>query len=209
MAITYDTKTTKQASATNSMSWSHTCASDANLLVMSSAIHTGGSGRAITSITYGGVAMTAAKVVDTCEIWYLVNPSSGANTLAITWSGSPTYLSASAVSFKGADTANPLIDTDSAGPVVGTPSLTLTTNRGGVVVDSYYEDDNDGSAPGAGQTAIMGFQFPSNTDWSRGSYEIATGSSVTMSWSYNSNYIHAAASFRAKINGGGFILTQL
>lgn len=87
----------------------------------------------ISGITYGGVAMTRISNQLTASnrtsvVYYLVNPASGSNTIATSWS--PGYfnpLLASAFTYNGVDTSNPFGTTGSNGINSGTTwSVTVT-----------------------------------------------------------------------------------
>lgn len=72
-------------------------------------------GMSVTGVTYGGQAMTACGPAshnstshDYAEVWYLVNPPTGSNTLAITVSGTITDIYRNLVSFTGVNQTTPV-----------------------------------------------------------------------------------------------------
>lgn len=110
--ISFDrTSNSGYQAASSSYSWSHTRAGGRGFLVVSvsmlSAI-----GNSVSSITYNGVALTlintkasASGAVRT-EMWGLVNPSSGSNTIAVTLASS-TLSIAIATSWAGVNQTTP------------------------------------------------------------------------------------------------------
>lgn len=85
---------------TSPLTWTHTCSgSDRLLLVI------GKGNGVVTSITYNGVSLTKlASAADssygTLEIWGLLNPASGSNTVQVNWTGSQ-FVSMGSVSYTG------------------------------------------------------------------------------------------------------------
>lgn len=70
-------------------------------------------GLSISSVTYGGVTMTSCGAVDNngtifSQVFYLVNPPTGSNSLVVTLSGTPADLYFDLVSFTGVDQTTPV-----------------------------------------------------------------------------------------------------
>lgn len=93
MAITFDAVVSQQGSG-GSATFSHTVASSTNsILLVYVSIAT--DSRFVSTITYNGVSLSQAVQRDNsptheAEIWYLLNPSSGANNVVVTLTGVPT-----------------------------------------------------------------------------------------------------------------------
>lgn len=91
MAVEFDAVTTRPNQVGND-TWAHTCAADATLLIVGFC-HTQqdvGPG-IIDSVTYAAVALTKLVRITTSngnelavELWYLENPSTGANNIVVT-----------------------------------------------------------------------------------------------------------------------------
>ena len=202
MAITVDATSTSTAqSGFDNFSWSHTCASDASLLVISVATRDGGGNYDVSGVTYGGVSCTKAIDVESgginAEIWYLVNPASGANNIVVT-AGSTDYGAGGAVSLKGTKRSSSVLNatnTHTAG--TGDPTVNVTTTKNGCyVVDCVYSDLNSNLTVGSGQTQIFQVSLQAGSDRGCGSYEYAaTAGAVTMSWSGNNGNSQVAAAF--------------
>jgi hypothetical protein len=102
MAIAYVNGNTSNASA-SSLTYSVTC-TGANFLLVD-VYYTGSS---ISSVTYNGVSMSLANAQTSHSVYYLANPSTGANNVVVTMAASTTIFS-SAVCYSGvATTGNPI-----------------------------------------------------------------------------------------------------
>jgi hypothetical protein len=92
MAIAYDSSAKGYTNSGTSVSFSHTC-SGANRIVFVGAGGAGGGSQNVNSVTYDGVAMTQVYYYTNgggatfCGLWYLINPPTGAKTVAIGTSG--------------------------------------------------------------------------------------------------------------------------
>lgn len=103
MAIAFDSASGRQTGTATSATLSHTCSGVDRILVVSVGV---ASGKTVTGVTYGGVAMT--KVVDGTTIsvgtyasmWILLNPATGANNIVASFSASTNY-GISSVSYTG------------------------------------------------------------------------------------------------------------
>src|SRR3990167_4966147 len=92
MAIAFDTTTTSATS-----SWSHTCSGSDRILIVTLRC----ADNAATAVTYNSVAMTKINEVAlgggvaATQLWLLMNPASGANTVSVTITGGVSSISAS------------------------------------------------------------------------------------------------------------------
>lgn len=150
MALAVDTNSSKSISpgavAGGTMTWSHTCNGSNRLLVVGVAVRSDGATPTNSGVTYNAVAMTAvpsAVVSDADEIvkmWYLINPASGANNIVVTFGdngANSCYPVGGGVSFTGADQTTGIhngANSSNAGST--TPSLTVTSTGGEIVIDA-------------------------------------------------------------------------
>ena len=103
MAIAYVNGNTSNAASTT-LTYSVTC-TGANFLLVD-VYYTSSS---ISSVTYNGVSMTLANAQTSHSVYYLANPSSGANNVVVTMAAS-TNIFSSAVCYSGvATTGNPIV----------------------------------------------------------------------------------------------------
>src|SRR3990167_4333403 len=199
MAITFVGKTN---GGENVASFSHTAGSGSNrLLVVLIALRS--SVDNVTGVTYGGVAMTRANNAAgngmEADIWYLVNPASGANTVAISGLASPDDdYHAVAVDFAGVLQTSPVDDFDDGTGTGSNPSITsIPTVDGELLVGVLSSEDGSAPATGAGETNLF-----NNDDgtWSNGfSYAIqTTAGSQAINWTAAADsWAGATATFKA------------
>lgn len=131
-------------SPTATLSWSHTCTGANRLLVVGVAIGDASTGSLTTAVTYNGVAMTSVGKVASnnqtagyIEMFRLVNPPTGTNTVLVTPSVTANAVSAGSVSFTGVHQTTPLGTAVTAFGSSSTPSVTVTgTTSGNMVIDA-------------------------------------------------------------------------
>jgi hypothetical protein len=134
MAIAFDATTHTEQGSVSSFSFNHTCTGTDRILFV--AVWTITNTRTTTAVTYNSVSMTnvpGATIVGSdgnqLSLWYLINPASGTNAVAVTCSGS-NFPSARAVSYTGAQQSGV---PDASGEATGTAtnfsnSLTSVAN---------------------------------------------------------------------------------
>lgn len=134
MAIAFDAVASYApvGNTVSTASWTHTVGAGLtnSILVICMGYFGSSTSTAATSVTYNGVAATKVRRDNdgagaaASEIWYLLNPASGANTVSITLS-SVTIVSSDlpggSVSLSGVDQANPL-DSQAGSVSVGSHS---------------------------------------------------------------------------------------
>lgn len=201
--IAFDAASSAKAGSASSLSWSHTCSGSDRLLVVgtNSGDLTAGD-RVVNSITYNGVNLTKIRSDDSgnsrAEIWYLVNPANGANTLQVNFAGSNIDIQAGAISLTGVDQSAPLDANNGAVGSSTSSSVSVTTSADNAwVVDALIVEGSPSVSVGGGQTSRW-FQNNVNSR-GRGSTEgpKTPAGSVSMSWSLESSqpWRISAASF--------------
>ena len=206
------TSGTGAANAT-SVSFSHTVGTGNNrLMLVGVSWNCGTTNRTISSVTFtpsGGSATNLTEVITQLgynstnprysAIYKLLNPPSGVSgTVTVTFSGAVTNGSvAGAADFAGVDQTTPLGTPGG----VGSPSNTSTSisvdlsglNGNELVFDNVFAGASGSTqtlTPGAGQTALWNVlnyvSSPVTNIIAGASTEQATGSSVTMSWTFSS-----------------------
>ena len=177
--VVFDRATSNNISGT--LSWTHVTTSSTNRFMLVG-VSIGGSGGAVGNITYGGSNFT--KVMATTngtlssELWQLVNPPTGTNTVTITRLGSGGSLFAGAATFSGVNQTTPLSSTTSAtgNGFNATNAITSATNE--IVFDTVSTINNKPLVEGLGQIELWNLN---TTDASAAS--INTGNnSVIVSW---------------------------
>src|SRR2546427_236510 len=140
LAPTAGEVSSSQTGGTSTTTWAHTTSGTNRVLVVGVSwanITT----RTVSSVTYNNVAMTSAgSAVNAgnagAEIFYLVAPAVGSNTVTVTLSGSANSLVGGAVTLTGVNQTTPLRIFASATGSSTTPSVTVTSNTGETVIDT-------------------------------------------------------------------------
>lgn len=188
--ITFDAASNSTyQTAQSTYSWSHTCTgSNRYLTVGISMLSVGGS--SVTGITYSGIALSLIKAQASgagairSELWGLVAPATGSNTIAVTLSASLDS-AAGAVSYTGVEQTTPYEAANSAtatnvGAADATVNVTTIANNDWTF-DNVATDDT-AITVGAGQTSR------NNVTGTLGSGAMSSegpktpAGSVTMSW---------------------------
>lgn len=198
------TSTGAQQDKLNSYTFSHN--NDGEKLVVS--IQCRGVG--VTGVTYGGVSMGAPIASQARNDYFtylfeLNSPKMGANNVVISFTGTNTELSASAISLLEADASVGYNAKDETTASSGTPSNDVTSTLDDcLIIDSVWHDSSTAITVGADQTQIHNDNFVSTgyNGQAGCSYEYkATAGAVAMTWGGSSaDWAGCAAAFV----GGGF-----
>ena len=146
----------------------------------------------VSSVTYGGTNLTQAGrqtatgpgTGGAMEIWYLVAPAVGTANVHVTISTSQDVVGG-AVSFRGVSQVAPLGTFTSASGNSGTPSVTLTSATGELVLDTLYAQGDAGAASAGGpQSPLWNIETGTgNTNITGAGSTQAGAATITMSWS--------------------------
>lgn len=152
MAIAFDASSGQDVASTNGLSFSHTCTGSNGMLLVS----VYNASTTVTSVTYNSVAMTLIDSSGTSnanvQLYYLIAPTTGANTLVVSSSGGGV-LGASSASYTGVkQSAQPDNSVrQSSGTSPNTTTLTTVADNCWTVLGAV---DQDGSlAASTGSTA--------------------------------------------------------
>lgn len=211
-AIAFDAASNSGSqSNVSSFSWSHsvTASGENTILVVGISLwDPTGANRGVTTVTYNSVTMTQLRSDDNgsnieSSIWYLVNPSTGSNTVAVTLDGTNNRAVGGATSYTGVDQGSS-VDAQAGGTVSANPSTNLLVTT---VADNAWVVDvvtsslgtNNVITVGAGQTQRWNVTV-GTTRASGGSTEgpKTPAGNVTMSWSGTGtpNWAHSAISLK-------------
>jgi len=212
MAVTLDNSASLSYSTSASRSTSFTCSGSNRLLVVTIQTRGDSSHVSVSSVTYNGVALTNQVAINetgfgVCrvEIWTLIAPATGSNTLQINWgAGSIARNSVIISSYNGVNQTTPVSDSDSTQGDADTFSLSLTLPSGGLIVDSAFSLIN---SPGSsqltvqsGQTLIANVGQSTDTDTSGSSYKTSSG---TVGWDTSGTAIFAYCAIAIDQSTGG------
>jgi hypothetical protein len=152
----------------------------------------------VNSVTYNNLNLTLARAdeneapaADTfdgrAELWYLVNPPTGAHSVVVNWAGSNTYAGASSILLKGV--AQGTIAIDATGAASGTAlslSVPITTKTANAwIVDCVYSRSGGVSefiTPNASQTQIADILINSDDNVASSYKPNTTKGANTMDW---------------------------
>lgn len=212
MALAFDAVTSGQANGGGPFTFSHTTSGSNRVLVVGFVIYAGGS-FTVTGITYNGVAMTAipsSAITGTYAVglYGLIAPASGANTVSISVSGN-VEIGFGAMSFTGADQTTPFGTANTATGTSTTPSVTVSSASGEIVVDTGQIFHSGTLSVGGGQTSR--WSSISTGGWVKhfGSTEPGD-TSVTMSWSNTTSQDWALSAVPVKpVSAAGTTIRQL
>lgn len=193
MAIDFDAwSESPRYGAGSTATWTHTLTTGGSrrlLWIFTEMFSTGLSN--VSSITYGGVNLTYKhrhSVGDgRFELWYLLAPPTGANTVVVTWAGSASKGRAA-----GGSSWTGVAQSDSFGTLVSTVgsgglSVNATSGSGEVVIDHYAQGGTVWITQTAGALQTLRGDYRTARDGDKGSHSSEEGAaSVTMSWASSS-----------------------
>jgi hypothetical protein len=119
--IEFDAFTANAQEPGTSATFSHTCGTGNNRLLLVGVWINEASASIMSSVTYGGVTMTSLKRSVITSTWsqyfyYLLAPATGANNVVVTWNGSSKYVYTRVCSYVGvAQTGFPDVDATASG----------------------------------------------------------------------------------------------
>ncbi|MCL6096364.1 MAG: site-specific integrase [Patescibacteria group bacterium] len=175
------------------LNWNHTVSGSNTLLVVSVALGGTITGRTV-SVTYNGTSMNSAGsqasnngTTGRVELFYLVNPTSGTHSVAVTLTGaSSNDMEAGSISFNGVSQTSPLTNIVTNFGSSITPTVNVTSSTGSMVVDALVAGCTISSS---GQTSRWINNQNCNTAGGNGAQSTAAGTgSVTMSYTISTDF---------------------
>ncbi len=190
--VTEDNSGTSTASACSTATLSFTTGSGSNRLLLVGAET--GAGETYTAVTYNGTSMTQLSTQDSgtthIELWYLLNPASGAHNIVGTLSSTLHGCTLDAVSYANVNQVTPFgTAATNSGTTTGlqsTSNTVSTTSAAQVVFDVLGADVSESIAPGSGQTQLVNFPGTGGFYPLGESSAPGTGAAVNMNWAVNS-----------------------
>lgn len=158
MAIAFDSSTNSGAKTNvSSFSWNHVCTGNNLLLVVGINSYTAlANDRTVSSVTYNGVLMTQIDTIrndftgNRATLFYLINPSTGSNTISVTMADTTENVLGGAISYTGVKQSGQP-DAYNTGKGNSTPaSVSVTTNADNCWVVSTIS--SGGTTIAGGQT---------------------------------------------------------
>jgi len=181
-APVFDAKATKTGDGVSTITWTHTTSGSDRLLTV--AVHVdNGVAPSITSVKYNTVALTAVGEANNgnahVDLFRLINPASGANTVEIVLASAVDRLVGGSLSFTGANQTTPL-GTLASATGGDSPSVTVTSATDEIVLDAVTIANNPTLTVDGSQTERYNVNINS-AGRSAGSTE-AGAASVSMDW---------------------------
>ena len=175
----FETVATAEGALVASLSWSHTAGGSNRLGIVDSCTKLN-EAETVTAVWGTGNTMTEVARVALSDVLTMLRriaPPASAQTITLTYSGTVDSAAGASRNYTDADQTTPLGTAATATGTSLTPSATVTSASGELVVDTSGFDNDNFSAPGAGQTER--YDFGSSVSM-RGSDE-AGAASVVMS----------------------------
>lgn len=212
MPVTFDAvgPSSAGAAAPNaaSLSWSHTASGTFRLVIVVCAAGKGiDTGVALTA-TYGGVSMTSLGLIHSnnsnagfVQMWGLIAPATGAQTVVVTNSGPTADLEGGSVSFNGVNQTTAWQNVATAFGNSTAPSVSITSSSGNMVIDGVA---NGQAITSSGQTNRWLKNQNSTTAAGNAASSTASGAgSVTMSYTVTSDWWGIIGADIIADSGGG------
>ena len=208
MAIGYDAASNTTFNGTASASWSHVTAGADRVLVVGIYIVDTTGPASVSTLTYNSVSLTLIRRrvganSNAGELWYLLNPTVGTNTVAVTLSGTPAQAAIIwGISLTG---VGALDASNENGAASGQPSVSVTTVADNAwIVDVVGENLNDVLTAGGSQSKKWQDALASRTAAMSTLGPVTPAGATALSWSgVTDAWIEIAASFSPVAAGAG------
>lgn len=223
-AIAHDADSHTDGGTSATFNWSHTCTGSNLVLMVFVGIIDTGLHPTVSGITYNGVALTHVVASNNygtssnyADYWYIKNPTTGANSIAVTLSSAPNIqVFGGGISLTGVDQTNPIDAFNTSNSAGGNcpgacPSVTVTTvANNAFIVDGVIDNGPDQAnyTKGASQTVSWNFNNAGVTRSAQGSYTTAAvtpAGATAMTWtgSTGSAWAQVGVSLKPASAGGG------
>ena len=193
--VTFDVSSSSSSASTASLSWSHAGGTLTNGVVVVG-VNLASSARTVTSVTFNGVGLTQAhrqsNAITATEIWRLVAPANGTNTVVVNLDSAGELVSG-ACTFNGADQTTPLTGITGANAA----SLVITSTSGDIAIAALTNQDIAFITSGTERWSVV----VTTIDGSGGTIAGASPN-VTLSWTATANPTIAGANVQ-KVQSGG------
>lgn len=179
------------AGGNQNITWSDTCTGTNRLAVVGFGLGASSDTGAIpVAATYGGVSMTATTLVHSnnattgfVQMFYMINPPSGTNTVSLTIAGPTTAaLEGGSLCFNGVDQVTGIQHFNSAFGSSTTPSATITSATGNMVVAFVTNGDVIASSSQTSRYIVNNTGGATAAGCCNAGATAAGGASVAMGW---------------------------
>jgi len=188
MPVTPDVDTDGLANAALSLTFAHTCAPGATLIVVGVGHSSSVALRTVSSVTYDGVALTKKTPVASngfigAEFWFLKNPATAAPKNVVVTMSAACDISANASSYFGTNALFPLGTPVAGSGAVDSSLVVAGANASDLVIDCVARNAGGAAAAGVGQTELCNQATATVGQILRHGVSTKIGAaSVTMAW---------------------------
>ena len=214
-AIALDNTDSRDRNNQSTLSWNFTTSGTNRLLLVGISLRRDNS-QLVTSVTYGGVALSMIGAVDNdpqvrVELWYLPAPALGSNSLSINISNNGRFV-AGVASFNGVDQTTPLelpASFNSGQSIFPYAQVTTATDNAWVMGVLGVESNSGQTLLGFGQTGLWDNPSPGNPRiQGAGTYvgPVSPAATVTLWWLRgNDPWAMGAVALRPASGGAGLV----
>ena len=192
MPVIFDAYSEAAGDTSSPASWTHTPVGTASLVAVW--VHVDSSNQpTITAVKYGGINCTRLVRVDSFasgngeQLWYLVDPPRGPQTVEITWTGGLSVtIYGDAITVTGSDKVRPFGGVASAVSANSPITVDVDALKGDLVIDGAILgwDATPTINVGAGQTQNRNDNDAASSSSRMRSMEVGVPPYVTMSWTF-------------------------
>ncbi|HPN56603.1 MAG TPA: toxin TcdB middle/N-terminal domain-containing protein, partial [Candidatus Omnitrophota bacterium] len=205
--ISFDAASSAQADDVSSLDFNHTVTSEDNrVLIVAFSLRNYGSSDltpGVSSVTYGGQALTRIAQKShttsvykmTSELWYVLAPASGTNTIQVNFGRIVEGITAGSVSLYGVKQQAPEAIASASNYSKNAATSLTTLSAGAWVISSLAEHYSSSTVTAdAGQTEFYR-QVNSGDNFGAGSYKgVPTAGNTSVGWAFNLNRYWAQVS---------------
>lgn len=182
--------------------WNHTTTTSQNsILIAEISLHN--NNVTVSSVTYAGKNLnpvpggTKNCIVNICraEIWYIVSPPTGTNTIIVT-SSANTDMAAESLTYSNVDPVYPLGAVGTNADNTKTASVTVSSSPNNIIIDILAGGDNATWTNDVSQNSLWS---NINNVWGSGSSKVGATSNTTMTW--NGSIMDQWAQVAVALNG--------
>jgi hypothetical protein len=168
MAIARDSHVISAQTASNALTYSHTCTGSNLVLTVFAYVE---SSSTITGITYNGVSMSLVTSTSVGSVsmygFILTNPATGTHSVVVT-SSAVGFISSGSISYTGANpTGQPDAYNKNSSSSLSTITTTVTTVTANDWIAGFFVQDNGGTFSGTNAFTLLqqGTGSPSSGSW--------------------------------------------
>lgn len=190
------------AVAAANISINHTVGDGSNRAIVAFVFcHNGETPTTVTGVTYAGSDLSylgSSRVAygQTAEVWYIVNPDTGSNSLIATFSATPSYRGLLVASFGKVNASTPVSGLQSfQHGSASSHAFDVVSQQGGLVIQGLYIYGSDPTySDGDGQTMVASYESATEVNVYASRKTGETSTNITFSLNPAAKIAHQACS---------------